>query len=61
MSTAADKINKGLGTMPGSVTWQTSKGDVDLGAHAFYCSCAPSEIPLAQKSLLETEFLASST
>ena len=47
--------------MPGSVTWRNSKGDVDLGAHAFYCSRAPSEIALAQESLRETEFLDSST
>ena len=47
--------------MPGSVSWRTSKGDVDLGAHACYCSCTPSEIPLAKVSLRETEFRVSAT
>ena len=47
--------------MPGSVTWRNSKGNVDLGAHPCYCSRAPSEIALAQDSLLETKFMDSST
>ena len=47
--------------MPSSVTWRNNKGDVDLGAHACYCSRAPTETALAQDSLREKEFLDSST